>query len=198
MTKIAVSIPAVFLATFVFLSVEVMGQQRIASIQSFIGEVEVEHSAQIIKPLKIGRMVRSGDVFDADTVRTRKGEADLLVVDGSVVKMDQDTALYMAFKTAQAAAGVPAPGTPDRRIKLVGGRIWCDVKPSRIATTQFELPDGVAAVRGTIVEFAVDPAKGWNVGVDRGLMTLNHTGIRAQVSLTSGNKLGVRKMEKGE
>ena len=193
MTKPVIPLSLSLAALVMLLGFDAIGQQRIAAIQNFMGDVEVEHSAQIIKPLKIGKVIRNGDIFDSDTVRTRKGEADLLVADGSIVRLDQNTTLYMAFEGAQPGAPAPPPAAMDRKLRLIVGRIWCDIKPSRTTTTKFELPDGVAAVRGTVVEFGVTGPSEWDAMVDRGVMSLTHTGINAQMSLKTGNKIGVRK-----
>ena len=190
----AIAMTAAFLATFAFFVLDAHGQPRIASIQDFTGDVEVEHSAQIIKPIKLGRIIRNGDVFDSDTVRTRIGQADLLVVDGSVVKMDQNTTLYAGVETVAPGAGMAAPPA-DRKFRVVVGRIWADVKPSRTSTTKFELPDGVAAVRGTIVAFGVTGAKDWEASIDRGVMSLMQTAVSAHMSLSSGDKFGSGKGE---
>lgn len=194
MIRRGIAMTTAFLATLTFFVVQAHGQQRIASVQGFTGDVELEHSAQIIKPIKLGKIIRNGDVFDSDTVRTRKGQADLLVVDGSVVKMDQNTALYMGFEAMQPAPGTTAPPA-DRKFRVIAGRIWADVKPSRTSTTKFELPDGVAAVRGTIVEFGVTGAKDWDASVDRGVMSLTQTTANAQMSLSSGDKFGSGRTE---
>lgn len=179
----------VFVA-YIFFAQLAQGQQRIATVENFTGDFDILHSAQVIKPIKIGKIIRNGDIFDSDTARTRDGEADLLLVDGSSVRMDKNTTLYLAFEALPATPG-KAPGEIDRKIRLIVGRIWCEIKPSRTTTTKFELPDGVAAVRGTKVEFYVSGTGTWEAGVDTGVMSLNHTGVAAQMSMSAGNKLGV-------
>ncbi len=184
------------LAALLFLAVEAQGQQRIATVQNFTGEFEIEHSGQIIKPVKMGAILRNADVFDSDTVRTRKGQADLLVIDGSIVRMSENTTLYMAFEAPPPAApGAPAAAPVDRKVRLVVGRIWCDIRPSRTSTTKFELPDGVAAVRGTIAEFHVPNNLSFDVGVDRGVLSLVHTTAGVEMSLAGGNKLGAQSVD---
>ncbi|MEW6355329.1 MAG: FecR domain-containing protein [Planctomycetota bacterium] len=123
------------------------GQEGIARISEFAGEVQIQRGEEIIRPVKVGQMIRNGSLINADMIQTRKGTASVLFEDGSQLKLDEETLIVINPPMAKVQVAAQQEAV-ERRIRIVVGKVWNFIEPKSTAKTLFELPDGVAAVRG--------------------------------------------------
>jgi len=172
-----------------------VGQEAVAKIGDFSGQVQIQHGDKVIVPTKAGPIVRNGTIYNNDTVRTAKGQARVVFDDGTYVDMDEGTALQITV--SRMAPTAEAEGKLERRIKVVLGRIYSMVKPNpAIGATRFELPDGIAAVRGTTVRVDVTPDGNWEFYLDEGEGTLKQEKIKSTMELK--DKCGIGCEKKGD
>jgi len=166
----------------------------VGRITEFQGAVEIARGTQTIRPTRIAKIVKGGALMNGDVVRTLpKATATITFSDGSFVRLGPNvqvavgagTVMFMDKSTLKLEAqaqvtieekkrrrarrGAAAPGAR-RTIGIRLGKVLWDVKRSKTVSTRFELPNGVAAVRGTSGFFAIvlDPATG-AVTVEMGL-----------------------------
>ncbi len=130
------------------------GQERLAVVSEFTGDVKIQHEDQWIVVKKIGPRIMNSSIFEGDTLETDTGSsADVLYDDGSLLQIKEETSL--SFKTGELSEEKKAESKKEtlRSVKLVSGKIWCKITPGTTVLTEFETPTGVASVRGT--EFAI-------------------------------------------
>ena len=152
-------------------------QKSIGRIHQFAGELKIQHEGNILVPAKAGPLFRNANIYPGDTIRTGKGAAEVLFDDGSLLKMDERTILQVDQVEMDAA------GRKERNIKVILGRIWCKIEPTKTLRTVFEVPDGVAAIRGTIVEIWVNEAGDWQFFVHEGTAELTYYRMAAMFGI---------------
>jgi hypothetical protein len=85
-------------------------------------------------------------LFEGDTVVTKEmGGADILLDDGSLLRLRENTNLVLKDKK---------PGKSKGRLQVLLGRIWAKVT-TRENLLEIETPSAVAAVKGTALELIV-------------------------------------------
>ena len=120
----------------------------IARISEYSGEVSIQRGEDLIRPVRVGKMIRNGALMDQDMVQTRKGRATVLFDDGSTLKLHEETLIVINPPPSEQVRTVAHAEKVDRRIRIVVGKVWNFIEPKSPKKTLFELPDGVAAVRG--------------------------------------------------
>jgi hypothetical protein len=85
-------------------------------------------------------------LFEGDTIVTKEmGKADILLDDGSMVRLRENTNLVLKDKK---------PGKSKGRLQVLLGRIWAKIT-TRENLLEIETPSAVAAIKGTAVELIV-------------------------------------------
>ena len=178
-------------AILMFAGLSAFGEEGIARVAKFSGEVQIQRGKQVIVPVKAGPVIRNGVIYAGDTVRTGKGVADILFEDGSIISMDERTTLKITLEKPS----VPLEGGQpmERRVKLILGRVWSQIKPSKTVGTVFEIPDGIAAIRGTTVRVVVGEGGKWEFYVDEGGAKVKHEVIKTTADLEKKCGLGCEK-----
>ncbi|MEE9193252.1 MAG: FecR domain-containing protein, partial [Thermodesulfobacteriota bacterium] len=135
------------------------GRERLAVISKYKGQVKVEHDTVLKTVTKIGNRIRNSSVYNEDTVLTMPvSMADLVFNDNTHLEVQEDTSLTISTRQiteeerAQEGFIRKVAGTQKevvRNISLKIGKIWANITPSKSVLTEFEMPTGVATVRGT-------------------------------------------------
>lgn len=166
-----------FAFVLAFLADSALAQQSIGRVHRFSGELQIQHEGHILIPAKAGPIFRNANLYPGDTVRTGRGAAELLFDDGTSIKMDENTIVQV--DEVRLSAG----GRKERNFKIVVGRILSKIQPKHAVRTFFEVPDGVAAIRGTVVEIWVDPGGNWQIQVHEGVAELTYYRMAAMFSV---------------
>jgi hypothetical protein len=114
--------------------------------------------------------------------------------DGSVVKVEPGAKVIVDQKALPPGKKAETGKTHLRSIRVTAGRIWADVKPSRVVATEFELPSAVASVRGTQVSFDVPPPGStylFNATAETGQMDLTSTSTTMEFRLEASQGIEV-------
>ncbi|NOZ23688.1 MAG: FecR domain-containing protein [Planctomycetes bacterium] len=174
-----------------FLGSSAQAQRSIGRVHRFSGEFEIQHEGHILVPAKAGPLFRNANLYSGDTVRTGRGAAELLFEDASMLKMDSHTVVQL--DESKLGAGERS----ERNIRVVVGRVWCKIRQSSgKQQTIFEVPDGVAAVRGTILEVWVDDLGNWDIYVHEGMVEVTDYRVGAMFAIFAG--CGVELTQMGE
>ncbi|NOZ22930.1 MAG: FecR domain-containing protein [Planctomycetes bacterium] len=144
-----------------------VGQEGIARISEFTGDVHIQRGEEIIQPVQVGKMIRNGSLIDADMVQTKKGTASVLFEDGSILKLSEETLIVINPPEAKVQTAAQQK-VVERRIRIVVGKVWNFIEPKSTGKTMFELPDGVAAVRGCSSQFTVSWNGSYSLNVGEG------------------------------
>jgi len=142
-------------------------QEGIARISEFSGQVAIQRGEEIIRPVLAGKVVRHGLLMKRDLVETKEGTATVLFDDGSKLKMKEKTVIVISPPVAQTKT-VSSSEVVERRVRIVVGRLWTFIEPKATAKTQFEVPEGICAVRGCSGTFHVGWNGNWQLGVEEG------------------------------
>lgn len=127
--------------------------QGIASITQFKGDVTVVEAAsrtpRAVTLVPNTERVANGALANGDEVRTGpRAEASVQFADGSTVRLDASAHIVLS---ETAAAGPKRPGEKSvrRLIRLVDGRVDCDIAASETVATSVRSAAGLVGVRGT-------------------------------------------------
>ncbi|OGL47128.1 MAG: hypothetical protein A2161_07325 [Candidatus Schekmanbacteria bacterium RBG_13_48_7] len=104
----------------------------LANLHEYRGEVKVtsgDNEKEVVLKMEL---------FNNDVVLTKNGEAEVLFLDGSIVKLRPNTELRI----------VDSPENKERDVKLSFGRLWFRIQEGS-KPTKFSGPTSVAAIRGT-------------------------------------------------
>lgn len=156
---------------------DLFAQMSIGRVHKFSGELQIQHEGHILVPAKAGPLFRNANVYAGDTVRTGRGAAELLFDDGSLLTMDESTIVQVD------QVNLGATEQKERNVKIILGRVWCKIQPTKTLKTVFEVPDGVAAIRGTTLEIWVDEAGNWGVMVHEGMAELTYYRMAAMFGI---------------
>ena len=134
-------------------------EERLAVISKYKGQVKVQRDTVWKNVSKIGNRIRNSSVYNEDTVLTMPvSTADLVFSDNTLLEVNEDTTLTISTRQmtdeerAQKGFIRKVAGTQKgicRNINLKVGKIWANITPSKSILTEFEMPTGVASVRGS-------------------------------------------------
>ena len=154
--------------------------ERLAVVSSFEGQIKIERGGVWKTVTKIGNRMRNSSVHSGDTVLTMPGAKAIMVFnDGSRLEVREDTTMTISEEqitdnAAQQGYVVKVAGALEkevvRNIKLRAGGLWANITPSKSVLTEFEMPTGIATVRGTIVTFNEQPDGSFAIETVEGLM----------------------------
>lgn len=141
----------------------------LAQIVKVEGDVSVQRGAAMtLRPQSGPSGVLRGELMSGDRVRSGpESSASVLFGDGTSLVLRQGTVVSV-FQTEAASPGAPAT----RRIKLHLGKLDWEVAKNATVATQFDLPYGLASVKGTSgsMDVTVDEVSG-NLQVEMSLAT---------------------------
>jgi hypothetical protein len=131
--------------------------QAVANVTAFKGKIAIleagTKATREVAYIGTTTRVRNGSLANGDQISTigADSEATVQFADGSIVKFNPST--QAAINEAPSTGTKKEGSRPvSRRIKVLVGKVWGDIKPNQTILTEFETPSGVAAVRGTQVE----------------------------------------------
>lgn len=128
---------------------------KIAEVSAAGGTVEIVNpKGAVRKPVKFGTRWKNAEIRDEDRVKTAQGsQAVILFPDASKFTLKENSEIQILQKT------LPKPtaegNTVGRRIRVFVGEFVSDVIPNKEIRTDFEMPTGSAAVRGTSLRLTV-------------------------------------------
>ncbi len=130
----------------------VFGEEKLAVINKFKGNVTVQHEGENLVVEQRGARIRNSSVYNKDTISTMEAStAELVFNDGSRFDINEKTTLTISEeKTTKSNK------TLIRRVKIKAGGVLAEIIPSKTVLTEFELPTGVATVRGTVISINVE------------------------------------------
>ena len=130
---------------------------RIGTVKKMKGSVSVDRDGEVRAVRMLGRRVRGGTLFSGNVVITgADSSAELALEDGSTMSVQADARVKIEEKKASFAKKLSTGKSHLRSITVLTGRILSKIRPNVTVATEFELPTGVAAVRGTDVDITVD------------------------------------------
>jgi len=155
----------------------VASAQEIARLYRFGGAIDV------IRGGRPQALYLDMPLLNDDIVKTRRGKAIIRFKDGTEVRVRRNS-------------HVAITQTGKRRdIRVLAGRLWAKINRWRDTQTRFRTGGTIAAVRGTIIEWAVDDGSGLvSVGVTEGLLELTFTypdGSIKKIVLQAGERLDI-------
>ncbi|MGA1825188.1 MAG: FecR domain-containing protein [bacterium] len=123
---------------------------KLGEITSFTGEVLVKTNGNWSKLKKTPTTL-----FNTDKIVTRRGRAEVRLVDGGIIRIDLDSNLSIAEKEDAEGFMVRKKVTA-RQVNLLIGDIWFDIKVEKGKRVKFRTPTMTAGIRGTSGAFKVD------------------------------------------
>ncbi|MEW6359382.1 MAG: hypothetical protein AB1696_23805 [Planctomycetota bacterium] len=174
----------------------VSAEEAVARISEFSGQVAIQRGDEIIQPVQVGNLIRNASLIERDMVQTRQGAASVLFLDGSILKMREDTlvAVNPPTTTIQPAA---AGDRIERRVRIIVGKVWTFIEPKSTDKTVFEIPDGICAVRGCAGEFAVGYNGNYQVRVEEGTFIPQDLRLGVRWEQNAGVEVGVDRIPRG-
>jgi len=187
---------SVALLGLILLSGAASAEEAVARISEFSGQVAVQRADEIIQPVRAGKAIRNASLVENDMVQTKKGTAHVLFMDGSLLKMREDTlvAINAPTPTIQAAA---VGDRVERRVRIVVGKLWTFIEPKTTDKTVFEIPDGICAVRGCAGEFAVGYNGNYRMRVEEGTFLPRDFRVGVRWEQNAGVDVGVDRIPRG-
>jgi hypothetical protein len=167
----------VFSLSFPWISFsQIKGLAPAAQIAEMVGKATIERQGREM-PAK-----KNMQLYIGDEIKTQ-------AVSEVCIKYDDGSLLFVREKTDISIQPLPGKPTIGRKIKVMVGKVWARIRPSKKYTTEFETPAAVAAIRGTDVEMEVviDAVTGWRmvrIGCGSGQVGVNYqdaTGMRTVV-----------------
>ena len=152
----------------------------IAKITKMSGDVRVVRIGAIeFRPQLVGRVIKRGALMSKDEIHTgANGSATVVFNDGSKMEIGPGAKVSLAEMVLARRVRGTAVGQ-ERRIGISLGKVVWDVRRNETMRTKFELPNGVAAVRGTGGAFNVQMV-GAQIQVT---MTLTEGGLQFSANL---------------
>ncbi|MBI3271949.1 MAG: FecR domain-containing protein [Planctomycetes bacterium] len=188
------ALASLFLAPSLFAQDE--APDRIAQVNDFSGEVKIKNAktGELKALAKVGSKIKNSAIYSGDEVLTgADGTTSILFPDGSLLRVDapqSDVVISEGGLDEKARVGRAAGKTVGRKVKVLAGKIWSDVKPQTSIFTEFETPSGVAAVKGTTVAVSVTGTTA-GVHVDGGSVLFFNTAVNTNATLLSGQEISV-------
>lgn len=175
--------PAVVCAIVTWLALAVglvHGQDRVATISGFSGTVQVGRAGEWQQVMQVGPTIRHNSIFPKDEIKTGPdGNAEILFEDGSIVKVSPNSSLVVDQGPLALDKAATTGKSLRRSIRVLVGKAWADIKPSTVVATEFEMPEVVAAIRGSVLSFDVPPEGGpylFSASAETGGMDITHVG----------------------
>ncbi|NOZ23002.1 MAG: hypothetical protein GXP25_18140 [Planctomycetes bacterium] len=189
------------LTAVALLGVAVLGraaaaQEAVARISEFSGQVAVQRGDEIIQPVLAGKLIRNASLIENDMVQTRQGTASVLFMDGSILKMREDSLVAINPPTPVVKAAA-AGDRIERRVRIVVGKVWTFIEPKTASKTVFEIPDGICGVRGCAGEFAVGYNGNYRMRVDEGTFLPQDFRVGVRWEQNAGVDVGVDRVPRG-
>ena len=130
----------------------------VARVASFSGTVKVQRESGVTAPVRMmGAQVRGGTLMSGDTVLTGpNSSATIQFDDQSKLDLGANASVRIRQSAASPAKVAESGKTVLRSMKIINGKVLANIRPNLEVATEFELPTGVAAVRGTVIRFSVD------------------------------------------
>lgn len=119
---------------------------KLGDVTSYTGEVMVRTKG-VWKKLDVVPY----PVFSSDKVVTGRGRAEIRFVDGGVLKLDMDSNISIVEKK------VFKENITARRINVLVGNLWFDIKVKKGKSVEFRTPSMVADIKGTSGKLRIDP-----------------------------------------
>ena len=117
-----------------------------AVINKYKGNVSVQREGdnQVLAVEKRGARIKNSSIYNKDSISTKKrSTAELMFNDSSRFDINPKTTLTISEeKTTKSNNNLI------RRVKIKAGGVLADIIPSKTVLTEFELPTGVATIRG--------------------------------------------------
>ncbi len=124
----------------------VSGEEKLAVINKYKGNVTVQREADdlVLTVEKRGARIKNSSIYNKDSISTKKkSTAELMFNDSSRFDIQQKTTLTISEeKTTKSNENLI------RRVKIKAGGVLAEIIPSKTVLTEFELPTGVATIRG--------------------------------------------------
>ncbi len=124
----------------------VSGEEKLAVINKYKGNVSVQREGDnlVLTVEKRGARIKNSSIYNKDSISTKKrSTAELMFNDSSRFDINPKTTLTISEeKTTKSNK------TLIRRVKIKAGGVLADIIPSKTVLTEFELPTGVATIRG--------------------------------------------------
>lgn len=151
------------------------GQERLAVISKFTGDVKIQHEGQMLVVKKIGSRIMNSSIYKGDILETGAGaSAEIIYDDASVIGVEEKTSLGFETRELTEKEKADSKKGKGRILKLASGNLWGNITPSKTVLTEFETPTGVASVRGTSINLGFNPDSGLlTLSVGAGLMTFD-------------------------
>lgn len=145
---------------------QIKGLAPAAQIAEMVGKATIERQGKEM-PAK-----KNMQLYIGDEIKTQK-------VAEVCIKYDDGSLLFVREETNISIQPLPGKPTVGRKIKVMVGKVWARIRPSKTYTTEFETPAAVAAIRGTDVEMEVvtDVVTGWRmvrIGCGSGQVGVNY------------------------
>jgi hypothetical protein len=176
-------------------------QERSGQLSKVAGGVTITGTdGKTVREAKqVGPRVINGSLFGGEVLSTDdSGAATLLFSDGTSVDLKPKTRLTvqeMDFSALQKAGKKEKPF--GRKVRILAGNVFTKVAPNPQIATEFETPSGVAAVKGTEIDFAVEEDGSSDISTTEGVVDLRTEDAGLQVDLVKGNSVSLRKTKSG-
>jgi hypothetical protein len=131
-------------------------EDRVAQLSKVTGNVTIRRDGATVDTARQqGPRVMNGSVFAGNEVGTDSGAtATMLFTDGTTIDLKEKTRL-----TVREVEGTPEAVKEQKRLgrvlKVLAGDVLAHVVANPEVATEFETPNGVAAVKGTKLELSV-------------------------------------------
>ncbi len=122
----------------------VSGEEKLAVINKYKGNVSVQREGDNLIVEKRGARIKNSSIYNNDSISTKKkSTAELMFNDSSHFDINEKTTLTISEeKTTKSNENLI------RRVKIKAGGVLAEIIPSKTVLTEFELPTGVATIRG--------------------------------------------------
>ena len=133
------------------------GEDRVAQLSKVAGNVTIRRAAGTSDTARQqGPRVMNGSIFAGDEIGTDAGaSATMVFTDGSTIDLKEKTRMTVREVDHPATAATQQPKRLGRVLKVLAGDVLAHIVPNPEIATEFETPNGVAAVKGTTLEISV-------------------------------------------
>lgn len=165
-------------------------QAPVAKVNSFVGEVFVRSA--VATPRGEWRRVTAAPVnlFSGDEVRTERGRTEIIYPNDDAVRILENSTTRLTTTEETRRFLFFTRTVKLRTVAATAGRIWANVTTDRENEVEFRSPVAVASVRGTQLEFNVNPATGATFyGVAVGRLAVTAQGVSVGVGARQGSSV---------
>jgi hypothetical protein len=134
------------------------GQERLAAISKFTGDVKIQRKGQTLVIKKVGQRITNSSMFEGDVLDTGAGSAAVvLFTDGSHIKIGENATLDFNIRKLTDEEKAETGQLIARTINIKEGRAWGSFAHSKTVLTEFETPSGAAITRSGTIDFSTEP-----------------------------------------